>query len=323
MGYNRFSVLLTARLVVVMLLIALIGIMLVIPGYYAATLLAALMVCGLVWELVAFVARTNRELSRFLDAARYADYSQRFDLAPVGAGFGELGETFGDILSRFQESRVQQEGELRHLRALVEHVPVPLVSIHADEAITVWNNPARRLFGLVHVGSVQDLGVFGERFRDELTAVPAGGRRLVPWQAYGVEQNLTVAATELVLEGRRERLVSLQNIQSELDDSQLDAWRDLVRVLTHEILNSITPVASLAATAESLASDACDRKDLDRQTQSVVGDVRDAVATVARRAESLMSFVSSYRELSRLPAPSRSRFRVAELIRDVREMLNP
>lgn len=326
MGYNRFSILLTGRLMVIMLLIVVIGSLLATPGYHAATLLVGLVVGVLAWEIQAFVTRTNRELSRFLDAARYADYSQRFDLVPAGAGFGDLGETFQAILARFQSSRVQQEEELRHLRALVEHVPVPLVSIHSDGRVTIWNNAARRLFGLIHVGRVEDLGAFGDRFRDELAALPAGGRRLVPLHSYGVEQNLTVAATEVVLDGRRERLLSLQNIQSELDDSQLDAWRDLVSVLTHEILNSITPVASLAGTAEALAADAIDGAagaGLDDGTRAVLGDVRDAVATVARRSESLMSFVSSYRELSRLPAPSMSRFAVSELIRDVRDMLAP
>ena len=317
MGFKKFSLLLAARLVVIMFALLLLTFLISTPGYYAATLLGLMIVAMLTVEVIRFVSKTNAEISRFLEAARYADFSQRFNLRGMGAGFGELGDTFTDILHRFQAVRADQEKELRHLKALIEHVPVPLMSVHGDGQITLWNNSARRLFGSSHVARLGDLKQFGEGFAKEVTLVGAGERRLTAFEIDSTEQQLTIAATQIVLEGRVEKLVSLQDIQSELDRAQLQAWQDLVRVLTHEIMNSITPVASLAKTAVDLVDDASSQVTDNPAVVEELADVKDAVMTVARRSDSLTQFVSSYRRLTRLPPPEKALLRLDSLFKDV------
>ena len=127
MGFKRFSLLLAVRLVLIGLLIALVIFLLRAPGLHSSSLLATGVLVALAAELWWFVTRTNREMARFLDAARHADFSQRFDFADVGTGFTELGEAFTDILERMREARENREVELRRLRALIEHIPVPLM----------------------------------------------------------------------------------------------------------------------------------------------------------------------------------------------------
>lgn len=317
MGFKKFSLLLAGRLIVIMAALLLLTYLITTPGYYAATLLAFLVVVTLTVEVIRFVSKTNSEVSRFLEAARYADFSQRFNLHGLGAGFGELGDTFTDILQRFQSVRAGQEEELRHLKALVEHVPVPLLSLHGDGAITIWNNAARRLFGSSHVTRLSDLSQFGENFGSGLQGISPGKRHLTTFRIDGTEQQLAVAATQIIIGGRAEKLVSLQDIQSELDLAQLQAWQDLVRVLTHEIMNSITPVASLAKTAVDLVDDAAGKVTGNPEVVEELKDVKDAVNTVARRSDSLMQFVSSYRRLTRLPPPEKALIRLDSLFKDV------
>jgi nitrogen fixation/metabolism regulation signal transduction histidine kinase len=273
--------------------------------------------CALTWEVFRFVSKTNQEITRFLEAARYADFGQRFNLGRMGAGFGELGDTFTEILERFRESRGIQEEELRHLKALLEHVPVPLLSIYDDEHVTLWNNTARRLFGSKRVVRLEDLDAYGDDLAEKLRSVQAGERRLVTLKIDEQERRITIAASQIVIAGRTERLVSLQDIQSELDGIQIEAWQDLVRVLTHEIMNSITPVASLAKTTVDLVEDAATKVDQDAPLHSELEDVRDAVDTVARRSDSLINFVSSYRRLTRLPPPEKSTFLLSDLFGSV------
>lgn len=317
MGFKKFSLLLAGRLVLIMLLLIVLTYLITTPGYYAATLLASMIVAGLTYEVFRFVSKTNAEITRFLEAARYADFSQRFNLHNMGAGFGELGDTFTDILQRFQAVRAGQEEELRHLKALLEHVPVPLMSLHGDGLITLWNNAARRLFGTMHVTKMSDLSQFGEEFAKEIDRVGAGERRLTTFRADDTEQKLTIAATQIIIGGTVEKLVSLQDIQSELDLAQLQAWQDLVRVLTHEIMNSITPVASLAKTAVDLVEDAAGKVTNNPDVVDELGDVKDAVNTVARRSDALMQFVSSYRRLTRLPPPEKGLIQIGALFQDV------
>ncbi|WP_262690772.1 sensor histidine kinase [Kordiimonas aestuarii] len=317
MGFKKFSLMLAGRLALIMMSLLALTYLVAVPGYHAATLLVFFVVAGQTWEVFHFVSKTNAEISRFLDAARYADFSQRFNLQKLGAGFGELGETFTDILNRFQAARSNQEAELRHLKALVEHVPVPLMSIHADGSVTQWNNAARRMFGSAHVTRIRDLDQFGEEFAKQVRGLEAGEKRLATFTSDDMSQQLALAATQIIIGGHSEKLVSLQNIQSELDIAQLQAWQDLVRVLTHEIMNSITPVASLAKTAVDLVEDVSDKLKGNEELVEELGDVKDAVETVARRSDSLMQFVSSYRRLTRLPPPEKSLVRLDDLFQSV------
>ncbi|MFP6807989.1 MAG: ATP-binding protein [Pseudomonadales bacterium] len=329
MGFNRFGLHLAIRLIIIMLAFVGVGFLIVTPGYHAATLLALIVVVSLSFEVFRFVSKTNQELARFLDAARYADFGQRFTFDSLGAGFGELGDTFTYILDRFREDRNQHEQELRHLRALVEHVPVPLISIYADNQITLWNNAARRLFGVAQIRRLVDLEPFGLDFAKQIAVIQPGQRILTSFQIDNTEEQLTLSASEIIIASMAERLISLQNIQSELDGMQLKAWQDLVRVLTHEIMNSITPVASLAKTAADLVDDVSTKIADKTEIGSKIGseiveelqDVKDAVNTVARRSDGLMNFVSSYRQLSRLPEPEKTRFQVNELFADVNRMI--
>ena len=236
MIFRRFTLLLLLRLAVVGLLMAAVVWLILQPGYHGMTTIVAALLAAAIAELWRFVSRTNREVARFLDAARYADYSQRFEFRGYGSGFGALGATFSDILGRMRERSNDTEREMRRLRALIEHVPVPLMTLHDGDSITLQNNSARRLFGAEHVTHLRDLRKFGFSFAESVeTAVP-GMRQLVRFEVEGIEYNLTLATTELIIAGRSERLISLQDIQSELDAHQAEAWEDLVKVLTHEFM---------------------------------------------------------------------------------------
>lgn len=320
MVYRRFSIQLALRLALVGFSLVAVVWLWLRPGHHSATIIAAVLLAITASELWWFVSRTNREVARFLDAARYADYSQRFSLQDIGTGFGELGETFTDILDRMWDAREEQEIQVRRLTALIDHIPVPLLTVHGDGAIALQNNAARRLFGAAHVTRLLDLRQFGVDFHDAVAEAVPGNRELVTFTVDGVEYQLTLAATENMVAGEANRLVSLQDIQRELDVTQIQAWQELVRVLTHEIMNSITPVTSLAATATHLVDDVLQKTDAESPVQEELQDLRDAVNTVANRSDSLMQFVHSYRQLTRLAPPEKTRVRIADLFDSVRQL---
>ncbi len=291
--------------------------MLLRPGLHSATIIAVVILVILTTELWTFVSRTNREVARFLDAARYADYSQRFNFEKEGAGFKALGEAFTEIIERMRERRSDHEIEVRRLRALIEHIPVPLLTLYSDDSIILQNNAARRLFGAEHVTTLRDLRKFGFRFAESVATAVPGARQLVTFDVEGIEYHLTLATTEIIISSNSERLISLQDIQSELDATQAQAWEDLVRVLTHEIMNSITPVTSLARTAVEFVDDVVQKDKAGESLGEDLEDLRDAVATVARRSDSLTQFVDSYRQISRLAPPEKKRVRLGDLFETV------
>ncbi len=321
MVFKHFSVQIGLRVALLTLVLVAWAILFVVPGYPILWLLLTAIALLQVHNIFRFVTRTNAELARFLEAVRYADFGQRFDMRRKGAGFEELGGVLTDIVERFQAERAQQEEDLRHLRALTEHVPVPLLSVHPDGKVQLHNNAARRLFGSTRIARLEDFKTFGEDFSKQVLAVEPGERRLAVFELDDLEQQLTISATEIVIAGKLEKLVSLQNIQSELDGVQLQAWQDLVRVLTHEIMNSITPVTSLAKTATELVDDAVRKLGEYSEVAEELADVKSAVETVARRSEGLMQFVQSYRRLTRLPAPKLRQILLSELFANVEQLV--
>jgi len=317
MGFKKFSYLIIARTIFVIASLVILTQIIMSPGYHAASVLMSLVLGFQFYEMIRFVSKTNEELSRFFEAARYADFSQRFDAKQLGSGFGELSNTFQDILNRLQEVRSSQEQELKHIKAVIEHVPVPLLSIHNDDQVTVWNNSARRLFGTHVINHIRDFAQFDDSFPSKLKAFTLGERQLLNLEIDGVEHRLSIAATQIITAGQKEVLLSMQDIQTELDTAQLEAWQDLVSVLTHEIMNSITPVASLAKTAVDIVGDMQHKMQNQPDLREDLEDVHSAVETVARRSNGLMTFVSSYRRLTRLPTPNKKLIKISQLFEQV------
>jgi two-component system nitrogen regulation sensor histidine kinase NtrY len=317
MAYKSFPIAMLGRIAALLLISLAVAWLAVSGRYYAGLVIAILLLCLSAFELWRFVNRTNEELSRFLDAARFADFSQRFDFSGSGSGFDELGDVFTEILENLRKLRSEQETDRRRLKALVEQVPVPLLSIHQDDSISLHNNAARRLFGASSVSRVGDLHQFGSGFHRAVVDAVPGKRELVTFVLDGMEQQMTLASSEVVVGSTQELLISLQDIQSELDFMQAEAWQDLVRVLTHEIMNSITPISSLARTATDLADDLVERLDQESPVLDDVTDIQSAVSTVARRSDSLTQFVNSYRQLTRLAPPEKDRVPIADLFEHV------
>jgi two-component system nitrogen regulation sensor histidine kinase NtrY len=321
MGFRKFSLLVVLRTILLMANLVALTLLVTTPGYHVVSLVTFGLLLFQCTALLNFIAKTNQELVRFLDAARYADFSQRFELSAFGTGFGELGHAFSDILERFHAVRSSKEEELGHFKAIVEHVPVPILSIDSNGSITLWNNAARKLFGTNEVTKLDDLLPFGKEFAQYLSSVQIGKKRLISFDIDGMEHQLSISATQISRSNKQETLVSMQDIQSELDIAQLQAWQDLVRVLTHEMMNSITPVASLAKTAVDLVADtqsnALTTVSDNPQLLDDLNDIAEAVNTVARRSDSLMQFVGNYRKLFHLPKPNKQIIKVSQLLDQV------
>lgn len=284
------------------------------PGYTATFFLTMVIAIALAFETRKFVSKTNAELTRFLESARHGELTQRFSYPEFGSGFEKLGETFTSILSDLQQKRTEQEQTLRHLKALVEQVPVPLLSLYENGEIVLWNHTARKLFGTVLVKSRQDLAQFSPDLASKLVNMRPGEKELVEFDADGSNHKLTVSVSHIIIAGQQEKLVSLQDINSELGLAQLQAWQALVRVLTHEIMNSITPVASLADTTSHLVKDIKQNHSHSSELLEELDDVEHAADTLSRRSNGLMQFVGSYKKLTRLPEPQLEPIKVNELL---------
>jgi two-component system, NtrC family, nitrogen regulation sensor histidine kinase NtrY len=307
MASRRFAAMLLVRVAALFALLLGLAFSITRGELHAVPLLLGALALVQAGLILRFLGRTNRELSRFLGAIRYDDVTQSFSLGRLGPSFADLDRGFEEALARFRKRRHADEQRLRYLEALIEHVPVALLSVHDDGRIELLNSAARRLLNASSRSSVAALDAYGAAFQRDVAQSRAGGRSLTRTSLDGVERHLILSTTQIALGDHSERIVSLQDIQSELDASELAAWQDMVRVLSHEILNSLTPISSLARTAGEIVSDLAGResaRDRDAADADSIADLRDAVQTLARRSDGLLRFVTSYRQLTHLPPPA-------------------
>jgi two-component system nitrogen regulation sensor histidine kinase NtrY len=271
----------------------------------AARLVAAFLCLAAGAYLWRYIQRTNVELARFIEAVRFGDLGQGFAHRWSGSGFAELGEALDQGIRSLREERHALSDTNRFYEAVLDDAPTALLVVSADGKVDLANKAARRLF-VRHTGvRIEDFADYGDAFARALAGGAVGEPRLVPLMTEGVPQTAMVSAATVHRLGGLVRVVAVQPIQSELNAIEIAAQSDLIRVLTHEIMNSITPVTSLAHSAATLIAE------IDGQAEPAVRDARAAVETLARRADGVMHFVESYRQISRAPEVRRRLFEVA------------
>src|ERR1044071_8514466 len=265
------------------------------PDLGAARIVAGLLVLGAAAWLWRHVQRTNMELSRFIDAVKFGDFSQGFSHRGQGSGFSQLSATLDEAIKRLRDERHNLIDANRFYEAVLDDAPTALLTVDGDGKVELANKAARRLL-VRHQGvRVEDFRDYGDAFAKALEGGAVGRPRLVPLGSDGVPQTMLVSGAFVHGLGGRVRVVAVQPIQGELNAIEIAAQSDLIRVLTHEIMNSMTPVTSLAHSAVDLM------RTVDHGESGEVADARIAVETLARRADGVMHFVESYRQISRAP----------------------
>lgn len=313
MAFRKFDTNVTLRVAALFLSMLLSVWLIMETGFYvAAAIMTALSAIQLV-GLLQFVKTTHRELKRFMGAVQNSDFSQTFSYNDLGASYKELGEAFSIVFDRFRTARSEREEQAHYLHMLVDHIPVSLVTIHDDGRVDALNNAARRMFTPGFPATPAEFGRFGSELADTISGIKPGESHVVRTDASAASRQLKIAATEIIIGGERLKILSFQDIQSELDATEFDAWRELGRVLTHELMNSLTPVSSLAETATQMLEDLTEKSDVDSEIGAEIEDIHSAVEAVARRSQGLLKFVESYRQVMRVPPPVISQFAITEM----------
>ena len=265
------------------------------PDLGAARIVAGLIVLGAAAVLWRHVQRTNMEVARFIDAVRFGDFSQGFSHRGQGSGFGDLSAVLDQAIKRMRDDRHKLIDANRFYEAVLDDAPTALLIVDGDGKVELANKAARRLL-VRHKGvRVEDFREYGDAFAKALEGGTVNRPRLIPVLSDGVPQTMLVSAATVHRLGGLVRVVAVQPIQGELNAIEIAAQSDLIRVLTHEIMNSMTPVTSLAHSAVDLM------REVDKGADPALADARTAVETLSRRADGVMHFVESYRQISRAP----------------------
>jgi two-component system nitrogen regulation sensor histidine kinase NtrY len=280
-------------------------------------------------NLYQFVTSLNRKLTRFLESVRYSDFAVAFRAdSDLGPSFNGLNDQFNEVLDAFRQARAEKEANLHYVNTIVQHVSVGLLTFDASGQVELVNQTALRLLGIYRIRTLNDLNNTHPELAGLLRAATLAPTP-VSYQT-GTDGELSVRCTAVRLRGRLITVASMQNIRSELQQRELDAWQNLTKVLRHEIMNSITPIVSLAGTMRDIVE--TDLLPLSSPESSLnippfvaesINDLRDALTTIEQRGAGVMQFVDAYRHFTTIPQPVFSDVSVDQLLRNVVQLVQP
>jgi two-component system nitrogen regulation sensor histidine kinase NtrY len=318
MGFKNYKYNLGARLAILVLSVFIFANLVSGNSNDLTKFLVASLIAFEVYGLYHFVNKTNTEVRGFLNSIKYDDFSHTYSTHSTGSPADDIYEDFNQVIKKFREIRAEKEAQYHYLKTIVQHVGIGIITFNKEGEIQIFNRAARELLQINQVKNLNQLKLVSEPLVEAIKKLKTGGRDLVKIARKGDDVQLAIYTIELTMREQEFKLVSIQNIQSELEEKEMEAWQNLIRVLTHEIMNSVTPISSLAATVEDeLEAQLNNDQAVNHITNEEIEDIHLAVKTIQRRSDGLIKFVSDFRNLTHIPTPRLVKVNVKDLLKQI------
>ncbi len=285
--------------------------------YYLTAAFVVILLIIAVAGLIRYVNQTNRDLANFFESVKYNDFVTNTSAGHKGESFGELHSGLNLINSKFRDIRAEKEANHQFLQTLVEHIDIGLLCTNYKDEVILMNKALQNLLRKSYLMNINGLKKIDEALWKTVVEIKPGTRELLKLNVQDQLLQLSIQAVDITLQKEPFRLVSFQNIQNELEAQELMAWQKLIRILTHEIMNSVAPITSLSSTINQM---------LNQNGQSVsqhMDKIKQSIAVIQKRSEGLMDFTETYRSLTRIPPPKFQIVDARDLLDEVHTLMTP
>ncbi len=265
--------------------------------------------------------RAQREVEEFIEAIHYRDFSRNFNVKLAPAGLQPLRNGFNEINSAFKQISREKETQYQYLQKLLELVNTGILSYDREDGKVIWMNEAlKNLLQIPYLRTIESLDKKEPLLSSQIINLKPGETLITEVHPEKITIKILLSATAFETEGRTYKLIAFQNINEALEETENNAWQKLLRVLTHEIMNSIAPISSLAGMLK------------DRLHQSLpqltnhngsVEDLQTGIDTIRRRSENLLKFVDTYRNLNRIQTLTLTTAYVRDVFENLYQLMEP
>jgi two-component system, NtrC family, nitrogen regulation sensor histidine kinase NtrY len=292
--------------------------------YVTSSVLIILVIVFLI-ELLYFVETTSRELGKFLLSIKYKDFTNRWSNPKNSkASFYELRQAFNEIILEFQNVRIQKELQYQYLQMVFEHTKTAILCYEPDGNIHLINAASKRLLELKKINNLSDIESVNTDLYNSILKIMPDSEELIK---IGINKNLlqlSLQCSVFKLQDKVYKMVSLHDIKNALDEQELDSWKKLIRVLNHEIMNSVTPISSLStALNKMLVNEKGEKIDFKELNFDDENDLFESLKTIENRSKGLLNFVTTYKQLTRLPEPKFTKVKIKGLLKHIATLMKP
>ena len=316
MIFNRLDARLLGRLVLLVAVLAAGGDATLYHAYGLA-LGALVLLLILVLDLARYLTRGQQALADFTLALKYRDFSRQYPVHSVPASLRPLHEAFNQVNATFRALRAEQEGQFQYLQTILALLDTGIVSYDAAGTVAWVNEAFKQTLHLPYLKNIRALQLRQPVLYEAICRAVPGQPVVVKLTVGPQTVQLLVSATQFKLRGEAFTLLAFKNVSQALADTETAAWQQLLRVMTHEIMNSVAPIASLA---DSLGRH-MQRARQQEASDELLDDVSTGIRIIQQRSEGLLRFAQVYRDFSTLAAPQRTTLYVQELLQGTRQLL--
>jgi len=319
MVYNRFSIVVSIQI----LLITLTGFVVVwsfTRDYLIVSRLTFIVLWLLqIYILIRYANKTNRTLRTFLEAIKHSDFIR--EKTGKVESFSQLNITYNEIIDLIRETKIQKESQDFYFRHILSHVGTGIITFNDLNRIELINQAAKDILNISKARILSDLDLVHKGLSDKILNMRANKQDLFKLYVNNELLRIAVLSGEFLIREKKIRLVAFQNINSELAKEELDAWQKLIRVLTHEIMNSVTPMKTLTNTVIRMFEINGQKKDISELDNNIISDALLGLHTIENRNSGLLNFIEQYRSITKVPKPTIAVIKLYDLFNNTRILL--
>jgi two-component system, NtrC family, nitrogen regulation sensor histidine kinase NtrY len=288
---------------------------LIVNQWHLYLALLAPLICYQVIEFIKFQTKLHEELSQFVEAVHYRDFSRYFDEKHAPADLQSLRKGFNEINTTFKVISKEKETQYQYLQKILELVDTGILSYELESGDVVWmNETLKKMLQLPYLKTVHSLSKRDKTLFDEVQSIKPGEIRIATAHLERSSFKVLLSATAFQTDGKKYKLIAFQNVNEALDETESKAWQKLLSVMTHEIMNSIAPISSLAETLKNR---------LNSKDDTTFEDLELGIDTIKRRSEGLLKFAQTYRNLNKITTLNKQKVYLRELFANLNHLMQP
>lgn len=276
-----------------------------------------------IWSLIYYIEKTNKDLTHFILSIKQSGFTTSFPPGKKGKTFRKLSEAFNDVIEEFRKINLQREKHYQYLQTLTENIQAGIITFDGSGEIELVNPAALQLLGVLRLRNINEVKRINARLFQTIHDLKPGQRQLLRTIIAKKEVHISVQMKELIMNEIPYRIMLVQDLNQEMEEQEVDAWQKLIRVLTHEIMNSVTPIVSLTEAVNTMLTEPDgERKQLEKLDEEDKEDLFSSLQTIEKRSKGLLRFVNAYKDFTKTPEITLSQVDIGDLIKQVLKLLN-
>lgn len=292
---------------------------LLVKEIYTYSLVLGPIIIYQIYQIYSKQLMVYKEVDQFSQALHYRDFSRNFNTHSISE-LKPLYNNFNTISRIFQQVSREKETQYQYLQKILELVNTGILSFESDSGEVIWiNESLKTMLDRPYLKNIQSLSKRDQNLYLDVTSLRPGESKIATIFTKKMSVKTLLSATAFQTNGIKYQLIAFQNIHEALDETESKAWQKLLSVLTHEIMNSIAPISSLADTIKNRLG-ALDKR-LDTENNLV--DLELGINTIKKRSEGLLRFAETYRNLNKITKPNLQTLYVRDLFENLHSLMQP